>query len=719
MNAGLSSQSGAAIVSSMSSRRISRTATAKKSAADVGDSLHCTLGAEEIASAATGPVEGEAGSDYTHRLNALGARIAKSVSPSWKLQAARDESTVANLDSATTDRQSVQEARLVIKNSRFNRLAAELDPFEAIAVEDLAIRWAKCANSRGNNYAHKAIVRLINQGVLEIVGEGVVRRSSHQVMLAGAASAERGGLASHRTALVTQRDGQLTPTEVFQALTVDPNCLNFTERNQHSFGTYPEADRLQAALLCGFGLSARRTTLHWSPAIPEQAIRQQFFAITGLSFERFRDEFLSLLTKDFTEKLAEQALRKVAEEAPLWQIESPRPNADSRTALEKLHSIIQAANGTQASQADADLATSLGIASESFGDFARLMMARLKHALFDLLDHHCLGLSLGEHVVKMNRRHALEISSIRKVDKEFSVSHEHVRESLHDLRRIHPIIQALLSWKKTTDERALTNMPLAIVLKLEDETRRDPSAAYERGLSVNPSKRWLEDESIYDYCQRVFVAAFAGAYRTDLGTPKGASESSPLRGLRPTPRQFFEKLAAQCANEQIAHKSQHFRLSLPMQTIQEILTTSFPGHHPRPELVMEYLQVLVVNPREKTDTLWRALAPHEAGRWHALLWRAFEGHLREDGKSRAKAALAVLQEPWAKAWLGNDQRINSFLEVRIIDQRSISETIETLGLPAGSAGSIHTRLAQQLPATTDLTPRTYIGSLKGGSARES
>jgi hypothetical protein len=89
---------------------------------------------------------------------------------------------------------------------------------------------------------------------------------------------------------------------------------------------------------------------------------------------------------------------------------------------------------------------------------------------------------------------------------------------------------------------------------------------------------------------------------------------------------------------------------------------------------------VVHNPNRRQLELWQELAGDQqvSYRLMAPLHESIKGLIREQGLLRAQSACAVLKQPWCEQWLPRTKGYREILQLRVLEQRPIRETMLAL-----------------------------------------
>jgi hypothetical protein len=157
-------------------------------------------------------------------------------------------------------------------------------------------------------------------------------------------------------------------------------------------------------------------------------------------------------------------------------------------------------------------------------------------------------------------------------------------------------------------------------------------------------------------------------------------------------------------DERIAESVRGFKAEVSLKEVSRRMTTFTISPRVTALDLREYLMQLILNPRSPAADIWREVTGGSKGEIPRSILNIFKDIILEQGRSRAKAACAVLYEDWALPWQPPENAMR-YIHARLEDQMSIREVRQRYGWTLGMYSAVSHESKVLLPALADLSPR--------------
>lgn len=633
--------------------------------------------------------------EFENLLSAVRDRLLKISDQLSEEQQTVTQISIANVESARSHpSDTVRCAETIRLNSSiFNSLAAAMSP-EIIKISDVVEEWSKYQAQTNPSYIKKAINRLVQNGVLEYVGDEHIRRTQIKIKLKGEKEPQQ-----TRT-MPSAKTEPLTPSEIVIYINEHLEVENSLKPVNRPYSKGHD-DQLRLVSACALGHPCTTVGSIWTPRVNPQTVLKTLQEKTGRSITPLRHEVYTIILQEVVEKLTERIGRIGIQTATFLATTSSAK--DAVTAGE----ILSQAALRQDSESLSELRTSFALGNLDPEHFLRTILVQSKESLFEILRGSPLVYLIGQQGAKKLEtvQHSQQLGeNLSSAGRKFNLTREAVRQHLEHIKSIHPLAKAILEATPSPPEERPLEISEPLIQSLREEIIYNPERALSRGLETSgiPSRQPYETDDTY--LKRIFFEAFAGRYVDGQSTKQ--SFPAPLHALQPSPREFFRAIVYEYINHTMRESLGKYTPSVSPETLNALYDSDTTNVLPNDRsLTVTYLLELVSHPAEGAHDIWQRIAPEGISSKNGEKIKVLlEPLYRRLGKQRAASVCSVLSESWCSAWLPS-KGLQDVIQVRIIEQNSVAETCEKLGITHGTFSMMWSRVTLMMPGLRKLTPR--------------
>lgn len=358
----------------------------------------------------------------------------------------------ANAQSATTPHPDVSKAAdaIVLHNSKFNHLAAQLPNGRIFAISNLSREWAQYQKKNDQQQTANVIQRLVKIGVLEYVDPLHVRRTSTPV---GFKTERQGPTPIHASPLkrpnVTPQGPCISPKEISEMLRKQPEIGDCTLPLSRAFGTDPhDTFRLVAALATGASIAQAGKL--WTPALRTKPVLKILHKATGMTLTAFREGFSAVLANEFVSELSERITQLIVDEV---YSRDPQASILNNQEMQDLTLRVLVPH-LRTSEDVSEFSRITHHNDQDLDEYISAVLVKAKDILFPLLLESRLLPHLGtkgEQKVQLAQLSQLTGNTLTSIGETYGLSRERVRQNIAYISAIHPLVQGIIEAAQPTN----------------------------------------------------------------------------------------------------------------------------------------------------------------------------------------------------------------------------------------------------------------------------
>ena len=625
------------------------------------------------------------------------------------------EVALQNIRAAQVEPDALSVSRPVVELSRskFNTLASKLMAGECYSRDEFEKRLKELSPEIKAPGMISAIERLVQCGVLRVHSDGRIERTSTLISFRSKNSENFRALSVPGVSPqslgqqvpfppVAELTRQANPSElalavspkiIAQAAMERPELLKTTSVGR-AFGTQSD-DMLRFATLVAFEIRLDAIRKVWGEGRHISDRARLVKRRTGYGPEQLKECVFKEVCSE-VHATAEEIL--LIEALNVRGCERDKNQFSGRPELKGALSRVISGNPQ-----DGDVATilqKLSLREKELSMFLARVVVASKRPLFEFLESvPAISLLLGKGNLASAKKAALTGAPLSSIAREIGRTRAGVSAQVKKISSMSPIVEAAIKFRVDSLSRRVPPLPSEILEELSKQVILKPKECFEIGLSVSSDPLLQSGESVPDLYKRVFLAAFAGAYRgKDSRTP------AIFQTLPVSLTHYMSSLVVSAADRALMEASNRYLSELSLLNVRSKLAEDGDFSERRVKVVTAYLKELICNPDIPYPILWEKVAPQRTKREGETIYKLFGETISMHASERAREGCAIFDEKWTQSWITQAHRI-PLIRARFRDQGSMEYVAAVTGLDHNNYSTVSSACVKMIPALKKFTPR--------------